>query len=173
MRVPIKYRIGDEGEGFQINENMGLFSDFSRVLSGLICLGLAQTALRLAISYAKERVAFGRPIARFEAISGKVAEDATLIEAGRWLCYRALWLKDQGLPNAKEAAMCGWWCPKVAFQVIEDALLIHGHAGYSDDYPFQQMLRDAIAFEMIAGQEQVIKLIIAREVLGRDFAPTM
>ena len=171
VRVPVKYRIGDEGEGFHINESMGLFADFSRVLSGLICLGAAQTALRLAISYAKERVAFKRPIASLEAISGKVAEDATLIEAGRWLCYRALWLKDQGLPNAKEAAMCGWWCPKVAFQVIEDALLVHGHAGYSDDHPFQQMLRDVIAFEMIAGHEQVTKLIIAQEMIGRVAIP--
>jgi cyclohexanecarboxyl-CoA dehydrogenase len=171
VRVPLKYRIGQEGEGFNINTNMGLFSDLSRVLSGLICLGLSQTALRLAISYAKERVAFGRPIAKFEAISDKIAEDATLIEASRWLCYRALWLKDQGLRNAKEAAMCGWWCPKIAFRVIEDALLIHGHSGYSDDLPLQQMLRDVIAFEIIAGTEQLIKLIVAQNVIGSVAVP--
>jgi cyclohexanecarboxyl-CoA dehydrogenase len=171
VRIPIKNRIGSEGEGSQINSDSGLFSDFNQIISGLISLGTAQTALRLAISYGKNRFAFGRPIAGFEAISGRIAEDATLIEAGRWLCYRTLWLKDQGLPDTKEAAMCGWWCPKVAFKVIEDALLIHGHSGYSDDLPFQQMLRDVTGFEMIAGTEQILKLIIAQRVIGKVAVP--
>lgn len=169
--IPAKYRIGDEGEGFQILTNMGSSSDFHQIISGLISLGAAQTAMRLAISHSKQRVAFGQPLAKFEAISGKIAEDATLIEAARWLCYRALALKDQGLSDAKEAAMCGWWCPKIAFQVIEDALLIHGHAGYSNDHPFQQMLRDVIAFEIIAGSEQILKLTIAQRIIGRIAIP--
>jgi cyclohexanecarboxyl-CoA dehydrogenase len=171
LRIPIKYRIGEESEGVHLNESICFSSDFNQVISGLISLGVAQTAIKLAISYAKERVAFGHPIAKFEAISGKIAEDTTLIEAGRWLCYRALWIKDQGLSNTKEAAMCGWWCPKVAFQVIENALLIHGHAGYSDDHPFQQMLRDVAAFEMIPGSEQILKLIIAQRVIGKVAVP--
>jgi cyclohexanecarboxyl-CoA dehydrogenase len=171
VKVPVKYRIGDEGQGFQINTKLGFFSDFNQVISGLVSLGLAQTAISLAASYAKQRTAFGRPLAKFEAISGKIAEDATLIEAGRWLCYRALWLKDRGLPNAKEAAMCGWWCPKVASQVVGDALLIHGHAGYIVDHPFQQMLRDVIAFEIIAGSEQILKLIIAQRTIGKTAVP--
>jgi len=171
VKVPIKYRIGEEGEGFQINTSLGFFSDLNRVISGLISLGLAQTAMTLATSYAKQRTAFGRPIANFEAVSCKIAEDATFIEASRWLCYRALWLKDQGLPNAKEASMCGWWCPKVAFQAIGNALLIHGHAGYSDDLPFQQMLRDVTAFEIIAGSEQILKLIIAQSIIGKAAIP--
>jgi cyclohexanecarboxyl-CoA dehydrogenase len=171
VNIPVKNRIGSEGEGFQINADTGLFSDFNQVISGLISLGTAQTALGLAISYGKNRVAFGRPIAGFEAISGRIAEDATLIEAGRWLCYRTLWLKDQGLPDTKEAAMCGWWCPKVAFKVIEDALLIHGHTGYSNDLPFQQMLRDVTGFEIIAGTEQILKLIIAQRVIGKVAVP--
>lgn len=129
VQVPSVYRIGQECEGFDINASLGLSSDFVRVLSGLIPLGVAQHALNLAISYAKQHVAFGRPIAQFQSISGKIEEDATLIEIGRWLCYRALGLKDQGLPLTNEAAMSSWWCPKLAYQVIEDALLIHGHAG--------------------------------------------
>jgi cyclohexanecarboxyl-CoA dehydrogenase len=169
--VPLKYRLGGEGDGFDANTGIGLFSNLSRILSGLICIGASQTALSLAISYARNRMAFGRPIAQFEAVSGKIAENATIIEAGRWLSYRALWLKDQGLPNAKEASMAGWWCPKVAFQVIEDALLTHGHAGYSDDHPFQQMLRDVIAFEMVAGTEEVLKLAIAQKVIGKVAVP--
>ena len=171
VRIPMKYQIGKEGEGFDVNTSAGLSSDFFRILSGLIPLGLAQAALSLAITHAKNRVAFGRPIAQFQAISSKIAEDATLIELGRWLCYRALWLKDQGSNPAKEAAMCSWWCPKSAYQIIEDALLIHGHAGYSDDYPIQQMLRDVIAFEMIGGTEEANKLIIGRRVIGKSAIP--
>jgi len=171
VRIPMKYQIGKEGEGFDVNTSAGLSSDFFRILSGLIPLGLAQAALSLAITHAKNRVAFGRPIAQFQAISSKIAEDATLIELGRWLCYRALWLKDQGSNPAKEAAMCSWWCPKSAYQIIEDALLIHGHAGYSDDYPIQQMLRDVIAFEMIGGTEEANKLIIGRRVIGKAAIP--
>ena len=171
VRIPIEYQIGKEGEGFDINTSFGLSSDFFRIFSGLIPLGLAQNALSLAITHAKNRVAFGRPIAQFQAISGKIAEDTTLIEMGKWLCYRALWLKDQGSTPTRESAMCSWWCPKSAYQIIEDALLIHGHAGYSDDYPFQQMLRDVIAFEMIGGTEEANKLIIARRVIGKGAIP--
>lgn len=171
VHVPLKYRIGEEGQGGSIHENLGLMSDFHQIMSGLISLGTAQTAMRLAISYSKQRIAFGHPIGKFEAISEKIAEDATLIEAARWLCYRGLALKDQGISNTKEAAMCGWWCPKLAFQVIEDALLIHGHTAYSDDLPLQQMLRDIIAFEMIAGTEQILKQKIAQKVIGRTAVP--
>ena len=171
VEVPVKYRIGNEGEGFSIHTGMGLSSDFNQILSGLISLGAAQTAMRLAVSYSKERFAFGRPIAKFGAISGKIAENATLIEAARWLCYRALALKDQGRSNRKEAAMCGWWCPKVAYQTIKDSLLIHGHAGYCNDHPFQQMLRDIVAFEMISGTENILKLIVSHETIGSVAVP--
>jgi cyclohexanecarboxyl-CoA dehydrogenase len=166
VEVPLTYRIGQEGEGLRVNGATGLRSDVNQIISALICLGVAQTALRLTISYSKERHAFGRPIGKFEAISNKLAEDATLIEAGRWLCYRALSLKELGSPHMKEAAMCGWWCPKIAYQVVQDSLLTHGHAGYCDDHPFQQMLRDLVAFEMIAGTEQMLKLIISRDITG-------
>jgi cyclohexanecarboxyl-CoA dehydrogenase len=169
--IPAKYRIGDESAGYHLITKMGISSDFHQIISGLISLGAAQTAMRLAIAYSKQRSAFGRPIAKFGAVSGKIAEDATLIEAGRWLCYRALSLKDQGQPNIKEAAMCGWWCPKLAFQVIENALLIHGHSGYSDDLPLQQMLRDIVAFEIIAGTEQILRQIIAQKLIGNIAVP--
>ena len=62
------------------------------------------------------------------------------MEAGRWLCYRVLSLKDRNLRECQRVAMAGWWCAHNAYRIIEDALLIHGHAGYSDDHPFQQML---------------------------------
>jgi cyclohexanecarboxyl-CoA dehydrogenase len=171
VRVSEACRVGKTGEGHEINVGFGLCSDFFRILSGLVPLGAAKTALHAAIAHARRRMAFGRPIAQFQAVSGELAEDATLIDMGRWLCYRALWLKDRGLPNAKEAAMCSWFCPRSAREVIENALLLHGHAGYTDEYPLQQMLRDVVAFEMIGGTEETMKLIIAQNVVGKGVIP--
>jgi cyclohexanecarboxyl-CoA dehydrogenase len=171
VSIPETCRVGEQGSGFQVNATTGLSSCANQVLSGMISLAVADAASKLAIQYSKERYAFGSPIAKFEAISNKIAEDLTLLEAGRWLCYRALSLQDQKVSNAKEAAMCGWWCPKIAYQAIQNSLLIHGHAGYCDDHPIQQMLRDIVGFEMISGTEQILKLIISHEAIGPTGVP--
>jgi len=171
VSIPKTYRVGEQGSGLQVNAATGLSSSANRVLSSLISLAVADTASKLAIQYSKERYAFGSPIAKFEAISNKIAEDLTLLEAGRWLCYRVLSMQDQGMSNTKEAAMCGWWCPKVAYQTIQNSLLIHGHAGYCDDHPIQQMLRDVVGFEIISGTEQMLKLIISHEAIGPSGVP--
>jgi cyclohexanecarboxyl-CoA dehydrogenase len=171
VRIPLEYGIGEQGEGLDINVRLGLYSSVSQILSGIISMGACQEALNLAVSYSKKRSAFGRPLAEFQAISGKIAEDVTLVEAGRWSCYRALWLKEQNLPHAKEAAMCSWWCPKVGYDVIKDALLIHGHTGYTNDLPLERMLRDITAFRIIGGPDQLMKLIIASKTIGRTAVP--
>jgi cyclohexanecarboxyl-CoA dehydrogenase len=171
VRIPLEYGIGEQGEGLDINVRLGLYGSLGQILSGIISIGASQEALNLAVSYSKKRSAFGRPLAEFQAISGKIAEDVTLVEAGRWSCYRALWLKEQNLPHAKEAAMCSWWCPKVGYDVIKDALLIHGHTGYTDDLPLERMLRDIAAFRIIGGPDQLMKLIIASKAIGRTAVP--
>jgi cyclohexanecarboxyl-CoA dehydrogenase len=171
VRIPARYRIGREGGGLEIARKFGPFSDLARLLSALICLGAASSALKIAVAYSKERFAFGRPIGQFEAVSGKIAEHATLLEAARWLCYRGLWMKDQGLSSEKEAAMCGWWCPNLAFRIMEDALLVHGHLGYTDEFPIEQMLRDVVGFELIAGTPEILKLLIAEESIGDMAVP--
>ncbi|MFA4837290.1 MAG: acyl-CoA dehydrogenase family protein, partial [Dehalococcoidia bacterium] len=130
-----------------------------------------QESLQEAIAYAQQRTAFGQPIARFEGVSFKIAEDATLIEAARLLCYRALWLRDMGQEHTKETAMCKWWCPQVALRAIHNALLIHGHVGYSQEYRVEQRLRDAVGLEIADGPAEIMKLIIAREIIGREFVP--
>jgi cyclohexanecarboxyl-CoA dehydrogenase len=171
VQVPEQYRVGGEGDGIRIHHEIGIRSAFNQVISALICLGAAQSALNLTVAYSKKRFAFGKPIVRFEAISSKIAECTTLIEAAKWLCYRALYLKDQGLRSAKESAMCGWWCPKIATQVVQDCLLIHGHAGYCTELPFQQILRDLVGFEMISGTQEMLKLIVSREAVGPVAVP--
>jgi len=168
VRLPIRYRVGDEGKGFYMV--MGQF-DFIRVCLGLGALAAAHTSLEEAIAYAKQRNAFGRPIARFEAVSFKIAEHATFIEAARLLCYRTLWLKDQGLPHTKESAMCKWLCPKIGVKAIHDSLLIHGHVAYSEEFPIEQRLRDTMGLEMADGTAEIMKLIISREIMGREFLP--
>jgi len=169
--IPVTYRLGDEGDGLTVCSSSGLMSTVNQIASALISLGVAQTASKLAVRYSKERYAFGKPLAKFEAISNKLAEDMTMLEAGRWLCYRALSLQDRGLGNTKEAAMCGWWCPKTSSQAIQNALLIHGHAGYCDDHPFERMLKDVLGFEMISGTEGILKLIIGNETIGSVAMP--
>ncbi len=168
VRLPIEYRLSEEGKGFYMM--MGQF-DVLRVFLSLIPLGLAQASLEDAINYAKQRTAFGQPIARFEGVSFKIAEHATWIEAARLLCYRTLWLADQGLPHTKESAMCKWLCPVVAYDAIHDALLIHGHVAYSEEYPIEQRLRDTIGYEFTDGTAQVMKIIIARQLIGKEFRP--
>ncbi len=170
VHLPDKYRVGDEGKGFYIFAGGG-GADYLRPCLGLVALGQAQASLEEAMNYALQRTAFGQPIARFEGVSFKIAEHATLIEAGRMLCYRTLSLKDQGLVHTKESAMCKWWCPEVAFNAIHDSLRIHGHIGYSEEYPLEQRLRDVMGLEFADGTAEIMKLIIARELMGRTVLP--
>lgn len=168
VRVPASLLIGVENRGFHLV--MGEF-DCIRVFLSLMCLGTAQAALADAAAYAKERKAFGRPIAQFEGVSFLIAEHATTLEAARLLCYKALWMRDQGIPHTKESAMCKWWVPKVSVEAVQDALLIHGHLGYSDEYPQEQRLRDVVGFELADGTAQIMKVIISREIIGREYLP--
>ena len=168
VRVPKDYLIGEEGRGFHLVMN-GF--DFSRVIIALMCIGAAEQSLDETIAYVKKREAFGSALAKFEGVSFPIAEHATVIEAARWLCYRALWLRDQGLPHAKEAAMAKWWGPKIAVDAIHDCLLLHGHYGYTQDLPLEQRLRDVIGLEIGDGTAQVSKIVIARELFGREFLP--
>ncbi len=168
VHVPKDYLIGEEGQGFYLVMN-GF--DFSRVIIALMCIGAAAQSLDETIAYVKNREAFGSPLAKFEGVSFPIAEHATVLEAARWLCYRALWLRDRGSPHAKEAAMVKWWGPKVAVDAIHDCLLLHGHYGYTQDLPLEQRLRDVIGLEIGDGTAQVSKIVIARELFGREFLP--
>ncbi len=168
VRVPEEYLLCEEGKGFYLV--MSQF-DVIRACVALTALGTAQASLEMAISYAKQRTAFGRPIARFEGISFKIAEDHTKLEAARMLCYRALWLADQGLPHTKASAMAKMFSPIVAVDAVHNAMLIHGNVGYSKELYLEQRLRDAIGAEYGDGTAEIMKLIIVRELLGREFLP--
>jgi cyclohexanecarboxyl-CoA dehydrogenase len=166
VRIPEKYRLSEEGKGFYLA--MSQF-DFLRVGIGLTAMGMAQASLEEAMGYAKQRTAFGRPIASFQGISFKLVEDATMVEAGRLLCYRALSMKNQGLVHTKESAMAKWFCPKIATQVIHDCVLAMGHFGYTTDYPLAERLRDVVGLEIGDGTPEVMKTILVREMIGKEF----
>ena len=111
------------------------------------------------------------PTAKYEGVTFPIAEAATQLEAARLLCYRALWLADRGERHTKEAAMVKWWAPKIARETIHQCLLLHGHYGYTDELPFEQRLRDVIGLEIGDGSAEIMKIIVARELIGRESLP--
>jgi cyclohexanecarboxyl-CoA dehydrogenase len=168
VRIPSSHRVGAEGTGFyQVMQGF----DYNRVLIACACLGAAQVSLEETMAYVKERRAFGRTLATFEGVSFPIAEAATHIDAARWLCYRALWLADRELPHTKESAMVKWWGPKLSVETIHQCLLLHGHYGYTDELPFEQRLRDVMGLELGDGTAQIMKVVVARELMGRESLP--
>ena len=168
VRIPASHLIGAEGSGF--HQVMRGF-DYNRVAIALACLGIAEISLEETMAYVRERTTFGRPLARYEGVSFPIAEAATQLEAARLLCYRTLWHADRGEPHTKEAAMVKWWAPRIARETIHQCLLLHGHYGYTDELPFEQRLRDVIGLEIGDGSAEIMKIIVARELMGRESLP--
>jgi cyclohexanecarboxyl-CoA dehydrogenase len=160
--------IGGEGEGF-IRCMQGF--EFSRALIGLMCIACASSGIEEALAYARDREAFGKPIGANQGVAFPLAEAATLLRGARWVSYEALWRRDAGLPHRVEASMAKWWAPKVAVEAAHQALLTLGHSGYSEELPAGQRIRDLIGLEIGDGTAQIAKLVLARELLGRAYAP--
>jgi len=168
VRVPVASRIGAEGAGFvQVMQGF----DFSRSLIGLMCIGAAMQSVDETCAYVAEREAFGAPLARFEGVSFPLAESAIRLRAARLLCYEALWLKDRGEPHGWLAAGAKWLAPELSAQVLHQCLLLHGHLGFSLDLPHQQRMRDVIGLEIGDGTAQIMKTLVAREIIGKAARP--
>lgn len=168
VRLPASHLIGAEGQGF--TQVMRGF-DFSRALIGLQCLGAAQVTVEETWAYVTKRESFGQPLSKNQGVSFPLAEADTMIAAARLLCYQALSRKDAGLPHTTEAAMGKWLAPKVAFDAIQQCLLLHGQYGYRTDLPIEQRLRDVLGLQIGDGTAQIMKMIIARQRIGREYAP--
>jgi len=167
VRVPVSHRLGEENKGFvQVMQGF----DFSRALIGLQVLAVASVALEETWAYVAQRQAFGQPLSAFQGVSHPLAELETQVRAARLLCLQALWLKDKGAPHGAEAAMCKWWAPKLAYDVVHQCLLMFGHGGY-DRGPMEQRLRDVLGFQIGDGTAQIMKTIIARARAGRAAVP--
>ncbi|MBA2643048.1 MAG: acyl-CoA dehydrogenase family protein [Actinobacteria bacterium] len=151
--------LGERGQGFhQFLEIL----DGGRISVAAMGVGLAQGAYDLAFTYAQERVQFGKPIAKFQAIQFKLADMATEIEAGRALVYKAAWLKDQGRPFAREAAMAKLYTGELSSRVAGAALQIHGGYGYMEESAISRLYRDQKILEIGEGTNEVQRMVIAR-----------
>jgi cyclohexanecarboxyl-CoA dehydrogenase len=166
VRIPANYRIGDEGTGFYTV--MAAF-DWIRVFLGLEVLALGEQSVYDAIDYAKQRTAFGKPIAKYDAVSFRLVDSLAKIEAAKLLCYKALWLKDQGTKATRETAMAKSICPAIGIEACNNAMRTLGHVGYSSDYPVEQRLRDAYGFQFMDGTADIQRIVMVREFIGKDY----
>lgn len=162
--VPDERVIAEPGAGFR--QIMAQF-DLSRTLIALTCVGSAQRALDSAAAYSRDRTAFGKPLAANQGVSFPIAEHTTYLEAVRALAYRTLGLRMAGQPHTTQAAMLKWWAPRAAFAAIQEAVVLHGQVGWSDEMPLQSLLRDISGYQIGDGTPQIQKIIIARDVIGR------
>jgi len=163
-RVPKENLMGREGDGFKhFMETL----DEGRIVIGVMALGIAQAALEAAVSYAKQRKAFGKPIGKMQTIQGYIADMATQMEAARHLVYNAARKLDKGERVTKESAMAKLYASEVANFVTDLAIQIHGGYGYTVDYPVERYYRDMKLCEIGEGTSEVQRIVIARAVLGK------
>lgn len=162
VKVPAGNLLGKEGDGFKIAMST---LDGGRIGVAAQALGIAQSALEHAIQYSKERVQFGKSIASNQGIGFMLADMATKVDAARLLVYRAAYLKDQGLPYSKEAAMAKVYASDTAMSVATDAVQIFGGYGYSREYPVERLMRDAKITQIYEGTNQVQRIVISNAVL--------
>jgi len=159
--VPAENLVGVRGQGFT---QFLQILDGGRISVAAMGLGLAQGAYDLAYAYARERHQFGRPISSFQAIQFKLADMATEIEAARGLVWKAAWLKDQGRPFAREAAMAKLYTGELSNRAVNASLQIHGGYGYTDEFAISRLYRDQKILEIGEGTNEVQRMVIARHL---------
>lgn len=162
VRVPVRNRIGEEGQGWEIA--MATL-DNSRPLTAMVAVGVGRAAMEHAIAYAKERKQFGQPIASFQAIQFMIADMATELHAARLLAYEAAALLDAGKRNTLVSSYAKRFAADTAMKVTTDAVQIFGGYGYSKEYPVEKLFRDAKLIQIYEGTSQIQRLVIARELL--------
>ncbi len=162
-KVPKENVLGTPGQGF-INFLKTL--DAGRIGIAALSLGIAEGAYEQALRYAGVRKQFGRPIGSFQGVSFQLADMAMEIQAGRHLLYHAAWLKQNGRPFKKEAAMAKLYCSELAMRTTTKAVQIFGGYGYTTEYPVERMMRDAKVCEIGEGTSEIQRIVIARQILG-------
>src|SRR5712664_537271 len=160
--VPVENRMGNEGEGYKVALST---LDAGRIGIGAQATGIAQGALEQAVAYAKQRQAFGHPIAEFQAIQFMLADMATEIDAARLLVRKAAWKQDTGARFSMDAAIAKLFASEMATRVTHKAIQIHGGNGYSREYPVERAYRDARITEIYEGTSEIQRLVISSWVL--------
>lgn len=178
VKIPKEYQIGEENRGFYLT--MEGF-DAARVLVSSSCIGVAERALELGMDYLKQRVAFEKPLASYQGIQFQLAEDYSKLMAVKELIYKTAWMVDQkykkdaftALECSKWISMCKLLAPQTAFDILYDVLLWFGAYGYTKECPIEMGLRGVLSYCIGAeGAQNVQKMVIAREVMGRDYTRT-
>jgi alkylation response protein AidB-like acyl-CoA dehydrogenase len=160
-RVPAGNLLGKRGEGSRIMLNT---LDSGRLAIAAMGLGLAQGAFEMALKYAKQRKQFGKPIAHFQINAFKLADMATKIELARNLLYKGAWLKSNGKPFAKEAAMAKLYCSEIAKEVADEAVQLHGGYGLMKEYDIERFYRDQRLLQIGEGTSEIQRLVISRYI---------
>ncbi len=159
--VPEDHLLGEEGKG--LHQFLDIL-DGGRISIGALGVGVAQASLDASIAYANQRRQFGRSLSEFQAIQFKIADMAMEVEMARTMVLKAAWLKDQHRPYAKEAAMGKLFASEAAMRAANQAVQIHGGAGYMKDYPVERYMRDAKLLEIGEGTSEIQRLVIARQL---------
>jgi alkylation response protein AidB-like acyl-CoA dehydrogenase len=157
-QVPVSNRVGNEGEGYKVALST---LDGGRIGIAAQATGIAQGAFEAALKYSQERLAFGHPIAEFQAIQFMLADMATEIDAARLLIRKAAWKQDTGARFSMDAAMAKLFASEMATRVAHKAIQIHGGNGYSREYPVERAYRDARITEIYEGTSEIQRLVIS------------
>lgn len=165
MRVPQSARLGEPGAGFRVA--MSALDD-GRLGVAAGALGVAQACLDACVDFAKTRRQFGQRLANFQMIQSTIADMAADVEAARGLVYRAAWLKDIGARATREISIAKLFATEAAVRAANEAVLLHGGRGYSNEYPVERYLRDIKGLQIYEGTAHIQRIVIAREVLGKE-----
>ena len=163
-RIPASNLIGAEGQGFSIAMKT---LDQARAWMGCIATGIAQRGMEEAIAYGKERIQFGKPVLKNQALQFKIADMAIKIETARQMVAHALTLMDLGLPYSKESAIAKCYASDIAMEVASEAIQMLGVYGYSREYPVEKLLRDAKIFQIFEGTNEIQRIVVANNTIGR------
>lgn len=164
-RVPKSALLGQPGEGFKIAMSA---LDRGRIGVAAGAVGIAQACLDACVAYTTQRRQFNQRIADFEMVQATLADMAAAVEAARLLVYRAAWVKDQGLPATKATSIAKLFATEAAMNAASQAVLLHGNRGYSNEYPVERYYRDIKGLQIYEGTSHIQRIIIARELVGRD-----
>jgi len=164
VKVPKENRIGEDGFGFKFAMKT---LEGGRIGIAAQALGIAQGAYERAVQYAKQRKAFGTEIANHQSLAFKLAEMHTRIEAARYFCLKAAWLKDQDQPYGTASAIAKYWAAETAMYVTTEAVQIHGGYGYVKEYHVERLMREAKLTQIYEGTSEIQKIIISRAILNQ------
>ena len=164
VRIPVSNRLGEEGTGYKTAMKT---LDLGRSWCGVVAVGICQRCLDEAVSYCKQRVQFGKPIGKNQAIQFKIADMQIRTEAARQLVLHSIDLADRGLPFSKEAAEAKCFAGDAAVENAVEAIQILGGYGYSKDYPVEKLLRDAKIFQIFEGTNEVQRMVVGKGAIGK------